>query len=145
MERLLGILRQYSILTIIILLFIGSQLVTITHIVREPHPLDWIIHLVFTGFISQLVYILLVDYHLVSKQQDKISKFPPARVILMVWFIGTAVGAWWEIVEFSLDHIFGLHLQLNNLDTMGDLIADTTGSLLGGISLIFLSQWREKR
>ncbi|HET9721602.1 MAG TPA: hypothetical protein VFP32_01045, partial [Candidatus Saccharimonadales bacterium] len=127
MERLIRILKQYVILTTVVLLFIASQLITTMHIISEPHPFDWIIHFVFSAVVSQMLYVILVDYHLLSRARDKVSKFPPSRVILMVVFIGTAVGAWWEIVEFSLDHIFGFHLQLSNTDTMVDLISDTSG------------------
>ena len=41
-----------------------------------------------------------------------------------------ALGAAWEILEFSSDSIFGLNMQKSGfVDTMWDLIVDTIGAL----------------
>lgn len=45
------------------------------------------------------------------------------------------VGAVWEIIEFSIDQIFGANMQKSGLvDTMWDLIIDAIGALLVSVS-----------
>ena len=53
------------------------------------------------------------------------------------FIFAVAVGAIWEIFEFSMDSIFGLRMQKSMLgddsgltDTMWDLIVDTIGAFL---------------
>lgn len=121
------------------------EIITTSHVVLEPHPLDWIIHFFFPAILSQILYITLVDYHILSRSKEKVSKLSPTRVVLVTLFIGTSIGVWWEIIEYITDQLFGAHLQLNNADTMGDLIADSLGSLFGGIVLVFLSKFREEK
>ncbi len=52
--------------------------------------------------------------------------------LLFVFALGLAVGALWEIFEYTSDGTFGSALREGNTDTVGDLIADATGSLAGG-------------
>ncbi|SPJ25289.1 hypothetical protein PAA8504_03140 [Palleronia abyssalis] len=45
------------------------------------------------------------------------------------------VGAMWEILEFSLDQLFGLNTQAEgNMDTMTDIIANLAGAVYGVIA-----------
>ena len=80
------------------------------------------------GFL--LVYILneneRVDVHL-----------RPRFVALFAFLFAVAVGAVWEIFEFSMDRIFGTTMQKPMFgddsgltDTMWDLIVDTVGALI---------------
>ena len=46
------------------------------------------------------------------------------------------IGVIWEIFEFSLDYVIGLNMQKSGLvDTMGDLIVNSIGSLFVAIFL----------
>lgn len=57
---------------------------------------------------------------------------PPAAIAVFAFCFALAIGAMWEIFEFSMDEIFGLNMQKSGLrDTMGDLIVDCIGALLG--------------
>jgi len=66
-------------------------------------------------------------------------------VALFAFLFAVAMGALWEIFEFSMDHFFGTNMQkimpgnpssgLN--DTMWDLIVDTLGALV----ISFLGWW----
>lgn len=145
MARWSKIPKTYPLLFGTVLAFAVSQVITTFHIIREPHPFDWLVHFTFLIAISQLLYVVLENYELHAKKNEKISSMTTPRIILMVLLVGMGIGVWWEIIEFSSDHLLGTHLQLNNADTMGDLIADTLGSLVGGIILVFLSKYREKR
>jgi hypothetical protein len=46
------------------------------------------------------------------------------------------VGGVWEIFEWGSDELFGSNLSMGNDDTVGDLIADTLGSIAGGLLLV---------
>jgi hypothetical protein len=50
--------------------------------------------------------------------------------------LGMAIGALWEIVEWRSDAWFGTNLSLSNDDTVGDLVRDSVGSLLGAALLV---------
>jgi hypothetical protein len=55
----------------------------------------------------------------------------PFLVALFAFCFSLAIGATWEIFEFSLDWLFGLDMQKSGLaDTMGDLIVDSVGAFV---------------
>lgn len=57
---------------------------------------------------------------------------PPSAIALFAFCFAVAIGAMWEIFEFSMDQLFGLNMQKSGLrDTMGDLIVDCAGALIG--------------
>ena len=55
--------------------------------------------------------------------------------------LGVALGGLWEIVEWGSDNTLGSSLQLGNDDTIGDLIADSLGSLCGAALLVAWARW----
>jgi len=60
------------------------------------------------------------------------------------FFFAVAIGAVWEIFEFSRDQIFGFIMQKSGLiDTMWDLIVDSAGALIASISGYFYIKKRE--
>lgn len=64
-------------------------------------------------------------------QGDKYAA-PPYAVAFFAFCFALAVGAFWEIFEFTMDSLFGLNMQKSGLlDTMGDLIVDVIGALVG--------------
>jgi len=57
---------------------------------------------------------------------------PPIAVAFFAFCFAIAVGVVWEVFEFGMDQIFGLNMQKSGLlDTMGDLIVDMIGALIG--------------
>ena len=57
---------------------------------------------------------------------------PPLAVAVFAFCFAMAIGALWEVFEFAMDQTFGLNMQKSGLmDTMGDLIVDATGALIG--------------
>lgn len=58
------------------------------------------------------------------------SEQPHARprfIALFTVSFALAMGAAWEIYEFTLDQRFGQHMQMGANDTMHDLVADSVG------------------
>lgn len=73
----------------------------------------------FSGFL--ILYILYSQNKIVSN---------PVWIAVFSFCFALAIGALWEIVEFSMDQLFGLHTQPSLVDTMWDLIVDALGALL---------------
>jgi hypothetical protein len=67
-----------------------------------------------------------------------LSEHPQARALFVGLFAATfalALGAVWEIYEFSLDQFLGQHMQMGANDTMHDIVADALGGLFVGVLL----------
>ena len=74
-----------------------------------------------TGFV--LVFMMF--------QGDRYAA-PPSAMALFAFCFAMAIGALWEIFEFAMDRGFGTNMQKSGLtDTMGDLIVDMGGALVG--------------
>ncbi|MBA86039.1 hypothetical protein ACSSNL_16825 [Thalassobius sp. S69A] len=71
---------------------------------------------------------------------------PPSAMAFFAFCFALAVGALWEIFEFAMDQSFGLNMQKSGLlDTMGDLIVDTLGALVGAASGFLYLKWQADR
>ncbi len=58
-----------------------------------------------------------------------------ASVVALFGFtFALAIGALWEIIEFILDSVFHLSMQVSLQDTMGDLIVDCIGAFIVSVS-----------
>lgn len=57
---------------------------------------------------------------------------PPIALAFVAFCFAVTIGAAWEIFEFTMDQLFGLNMQKTGLpDTMGDLIVNMLGALIG--------------
>lgn len=57
---------------------------------------------------------------------------PPVAVAVFAFCFAVAIGSAWEIFEFGMDQLFGFNMQKSGLrDTMGDLIVNMLGALIG--------------
>ncbi len=73
----------------------------------------------FAGFL--ILYILYAKQKIHAK---------PFWIALFAFCFALALGAVWEIFEFSMDQLFGTQMQRSGLiDTMWDLIVDAGGAL----------------
>ena len=66
----------------------------------------------------------------------------PWMSLLFIQLVAMSFAAAWEICEFIADHTIGTHAQLNNADTMGDIIGGTLGGL---VSLLVIWWFRRPR
>ncbi|MCM2562125.1 hypothetical protein M8756_08150 [Lutimaribacter sp. EGI FJ00015] len=70
---------------------------------------------------------------------------PAVAIAFFAFCFALAIGALWEIFEFGMDQAFGLNMQKSGLmDTMGDLIVDTLGALVGAGSGWAYLKWQSK-
>lgn len=86
-----------------------------------------------SGFLLGLVGFLLI---FVLNRSDSIHlTLSPVFIALFAFAFSVSMGVVWEIFEFTMDQLFDLNMQKSGLvDTMWDLIVDTTGS--GVVSLM---------
>ena len=85
---------------------------------------DTLLHLgsgVALGFVGFAIMLIL----------DRAGKIQasPSVLALFAFCFAMAAGAVWEIFEFAMDQLFGMHMQKGLTDTMADLIADAIGAL----------------
>ncbi|MEM3074472.1 MAG: ATP-binding protein [Candidatus Pacearchaeota archaeon] len=66
--------------------------------------------------------------------RDRKIKANPLIISFLTFCFTIAVGVLWEIIEFSIDNLFGFKMQKSNIDTMKDIITNTFGAFI--ISLI---------
>lgn len=59
-------------------------------------------------------------------------------LILIIACIGVAIGAWWEIAEWTFDQFVAGNVIKGKFDTMTDLIVDTLGALVAGLVALWM-------
>ncbi len=75
------------------------------------------------GFVGFLVLFIMY-------RKDRIRGNPFVIAVFSLCF-ALAIGALWEIFEYSMDQTLGLNMQRSGLaDTMEDLIVDSIGALI---------------
>lgn len=80
-----------------------------------------------SGFLLGILGFLLV--HVLNETEAVDLRMKPAFVAFFAFTFSVAMGAAWEIFEFTADSLLGLNMQKSGLvDTMWDLIVDTTGA-----------------
>lgn len=81
-----------------------------------------------SGLLLGIFGFLLV--HVMNEKKDLHMSMKPAFVALFAFTFALGAGALWEIIEFSIDQLFGTNMQKSGLvDTMWDLIVDGIGAL----------------
>jgi hypothetical protein len=100
---------------------------------------DRAVHVVVPMLFAPVAYIGLARADMVLDPRDQSPDVRRGPALFLLTFaFGVALGALWEIVEWSCDAIGLSNLSENNDDTVGDLIADTTGSAVGaGLLLLW--------
>ena len=99
----------------------------------------------FSGVMAGLFAFMLTSVVL-SRSNTENNAIPPAFIALFAFVFSVAIGAIWEIYEFSLDRIFELNMQKYRrddgtalvgrdalFDTMKDVLIDTAGALIASI------------
>ncbi len=67
---------------------------------------------------------------------------PPIALAFFGFCFAVAMGAAWEVFEFTVDQLFGTNMQKTGLpDTMGDLIVNFVGATIGaGTGFLYLKR-----
>ena len=108
---------------------------------------DNITHFTLPFFLAPTLYIALARADVVPDPKDETTTRHYVGIFVVCFALGVALGGVWEIWEWVSDHSFGSSLQLGLDDTVGDLVADTAGSLCGALLLVCWARygWRSVR
>ncbi|MGH3030521.1 MAG: hypothetical protein ACRDNE_07090 [Gaiellaceae bacterium] len=98
---------------------------------------DVFVHFLVPLFGAPCVYIALARLDTLPDPADASgSKRHLTGIFVVTLALGLAIGAVWEILEWSSDRTLGSNLSLGEQDTIGDLVADGAGALGGGLFLV---------
>jgi hypothetical protein len=98
---------------------------------------DVFVHFLVPLFGAPCVYIALARLDTLPDPADAYgSKRHLAGIFVVTLALGLAIGAVWEILEWSSDRTLGSNLALGERDTIGDLVADGAGAFCGGLFLV---------
>lgn len=98
---------------------------------------DVFVHFLVPLFGAPCVYIALARLDTLPDPADAYgSKRHLAGIFAVTLALGLAIGAVWEILEWTSDTTLGSNLSLGESDTIGDLVADGAGALCGGLFLL---------
>jgi uncharacterized membrane protein YjdF len=100
---------------------------------------DTVVHFLVPCAIAPIVYILLARGDVLPDLRERGERHHLVGIFVVTLALGLAIGALWEIFEWSSDHALGSSLVKGEGDTVGDLVADGSGALVGGLLLVV---WR---
>lgn len=97
---------------------------------------DVLVHFLVPFFGAPCVYIALARLDTLPDPADAYgSRRHLAGIFVVTLALGLAIGAVWEILEWTSDQTLGSQLSLGQRDTIGDLVADGAGAFWGGLLL----------
>ena len=100
---------------------------------------DNVVHTTVPLLLTGVVYVVLMRLDVLPELRDLERLSQRIGFFLIVLMLGMAIGAAWEIVEWTLDSTTGSHLILSTTDTATDLIWDTIGSAGSATILVLWS------
>ena len=100
---------------------------------------DNVVHTTVPLLLTGVVYVGLMRLCILPELRELTQGRQRIGFFLTVLMMGMAIGAGWEIVEYTLDSTTGSHLILSTTDTATDLIWDTIGSAGAATILILWS------
>jgi hypothetical protein len=102
---------------------------------------DNVVHFSLPFFFGPTLYVVLARLDVVPDPRDETHGRHYAGIAIVTFALGVAIGALWELWEYFSDHTLGSSLQIGNADTIGDLAADSLGSLCGAALLVVWARW----
>lgn len=138
--RFLNLPRPYdlTLMLALVLIAFGSALDLYSRITYY----DKVVHGVSPALWAPVLYILCVRLEVLPDLGHSRTAHTFIGIFLVTLALGAAVGAAYEICEWTLDGIFPhWHLVKSERDTATDLIADFVGATLGGLSLVCWNMW----
>ena len=122
---------------IFLTLFVGG----IGDVYKEFPIWDKLLHFQSGLLLSASGYVIV---YALNESEATALDLSPVFVSVFAVAFSLAIGAIWEMFEFTGDSIFGSTWQINNTDTMLDLIADGVGALIFSVGAYFW-MYRHKR
>jgi hypothetical protein len=102
---------------------------------------DNVVHFTLPFFGAPTLYIVLARLDVVPDPKDETHVRHYVGIAIVAFALGVALGGLWEIAEWGSDNMLGSRLQIDNDDTVGDLIADSLGAACGSGLLVCWARW----
>ncbi len=132
-------------------LALATAVVYAMRMLALPDPLDWSLlgaaavlawgnalslysHVLYYDLLAHFFVQLLIApalYFLLLRATGATVSGSPAVTLVLIFALGLAVGAIWEIAEWTSDGLLGTSFVKGEADTITDLIADACGAYLG--------------
>jgi hypothetical protein len=96
-------------------------------------PDDNVVHFIVPMLTSQVAYIALARIEVLPDLREEFAPRHYLGLFVVTFALGVAIGGVWEIFEWASD---ASNLSMSNDDTVGDLVSDTLGALVGGALLV---------
>jgi hypothetical protein len=138
--RFANLPRPYDLMLMLAMVLIAfgsaldlySRITYYDKVVHGLSPLMW----------APALYIVCVRLEVLPDLGRSRAAHHLVGMFLVTLALGAAVGAAYEVCEWTLDGIFPhWHLVKSERDTATDLIADFAGATLGGLSLVVWNVW----
>ena len=121
--------KKFDINMLQLHIFISIFLGTTLNFYSIINQFDFYLHFFF-GFIFSVLSIPVINYFIENSNLNK-NDFSIAFIIFMIFCFSSTCGVVWEMYEFTIDNLFNLNTQNNSLlDTMSDIIANTSGIII---------------
>jgi hypothetical protein len=98
---------------------------------------DKVVHFLLPAGSSMLLYITLCHLRVVPDLSEDAGLHDRAAMVLVTLAFGLTVGGVFEMWEWFSNTVFGTHMYVSYGDSIGDLIDDTLGALMGGAFLLW--------
>ena len=134
--RLVSLPRFYDLSLIIVMVLIAWG--EVLGIYDSWRFYDNVVHFTVPLLVTGMIYLLLVRLGVLPELSDLKQVHQKFGFFLTAVALGMAIGAGWEIIEWSLDEWAGANLVGSATDTATDLIWDTMGATG---SAIILTLW----
>src|SRR5919109_1726599 len=102
---------------------------------------DLIVHSLASFFFAPVLYILLARAEVLADLRQVTTPHHYVGIFVVTLALGLAVGAVWEMAEYTSDHFFGTDLAKSERDTATDLMVDGLGALAGGALLVVWARY----
>jgi hypothetical protein len=100
---------------------------------------DNVVHTTVPLLVTGMVYVLLMRLRVLPDLRELHDVHQRVGLFLIALMLGMAIGAAWEIVEWSLDSLTDSNLATSVTDTATDLIWDTIGAATSALILVLWS------
>jgi hypothetical protein len=98
---------------------------------------DKVVHFLLPCGTSMLLYIALCHLRIVPDLSQDAGLHDRVAMVLVTLAFGLTVGGVFEMWEWFSNTVFGTHMYVSYGDSIGDLIDDALGALMGGAFLLW--------
>lgn len=120
-----------------VLIFTGGYMGSYLRFYDVWQPWDTIVH-----FYSGIMIALWTDYILRAVMRKHRFTMPRWLHAIVITSFSALVAMLWEIGEFAADQMTGSHAQIDNYDTMIDMITGTLSALIVAVLVVLWPRGR---